>query len=289
MSTPQISATPTIPSPIASHIPSPIAPTSHPTTQPSTHYPSITRTASTARTASAFSRPFIALGQIGRSLLASIWNIGLFLKHFYDAPSKVGAICPSSGNLARAIVAKALPKTAESPARSILEVGPGTGAITKEIIKRLGANDHLDLVEQNLDFAQVLTSLYQTDRRITIHAADFIEWSREQQAKPSFTPYHVVISGLPLNIFSAQQVRACLDGLKQVTHSNGSVTYFEYPRLMSIKKIFFKIFGPKDSYERACSIEQAKEAFCPKEDRITHPVYFNIPPARVVHCNIKKS
>ena len=66
-----------------------------------------------------------------------------FLSIAFRNMKTVGTICPSSPMLARSLAAAAIEST--SPKR-ILEVGPGTGPVTKEILKCLGPDDVLDIV-----------------------------------------------------------------------------------------------------------------------------------------------
>ena len=62
----------------------------------------------------------------------------LFLTHFRKSPRTVGAIAPSSRRLARAM----LDGLSLEPARRVrvVELGPGTGAVTGEIASRLPAD-----------------------------------------------------------------------------------------------------------------------------------------------------
>ena len=79
--------------------------------------------------------------------------------HFQDT----GALLPSSPFLARALVAEL--RKPRGPAR-ILEVGPGTGAVTAQILRHMQLGDHLDAVELNGHFVALL------QRR-------FLGWSEE--------------------------------------------------------------------------------------------------------------
>ena len=54
-------------------------------------------------------------------------NAFTFLKHYVSKPGEVGSIAPSSSTLANVMTAKA----GVSSASSVLELGPGTGAITR--------------------------------------------------------------------------------------------------------------------------------------------------------------
>ena len=57
----------------------------------------------------------------------------LFLSHFRKSPRTVGAIAPSSQRLARAM----LDGLTLEPGSRVVELGPGTGAIKREIARRL--------------------------------------------------------------------------------------------------------------------------------------------------------
>ncbi len=74
-----------------------------------------------------------------------------FFRQFRTQFQTTGSIVPSSRHLARAMTRQiAAPR---GPAR-ILEVGPGTGAVTRRILKLLQKDDRLDLVELNESFAE---------------------------------------------------------------------------------------------------------------------------------------
>src|SRR3954452_8300024 len=73
-----------------------------------------------------------------------------------------GALLPSSRFLARALSA---PLAGPRPPWHILEVGPGTGSVTREILRRLQPGDRLDAVELNGHFVQRLNVGLQHDPR----------------------------------------------------------------------------------------------------------------------------
>src|SRR5207253_7898982 len=115
-------------------------------------------------------------------------------RHFRDT----GSFLPSSRFLARALVSEL--RKRRGPGR-ILEVGPGTGAVTAQILRHLLPGDRLDLVELNSHFINLL------ERRF----ADEWKWwpYRDQvtlihSAVEKLTGegvYDYIISGLPLNNF----------------------------------------------------------------------------------------
>ncbi len=76
-----------------------------------------------------------------------------FLTQFRNAPRSVGAIVPSSRELAEAMIA---PIDFEK-ARVIVEFGPGTGVMTTAIVKKLSPHTRYVGVEVNQTFCQTLT------------------------------------------------------------------------------------------------------------------------------------
>ena len=79
-----------------------------------------------------------------------LWtDCGAFFRAFRRNFHTTGAILPSSRFLARAMTFDL--KGPRRPAR-ILEVGPGTGAVTREIVRHLQDDDRFDAVEINPSF-----------------------------------------------------------------------------------------------------------------------------------------
>ncbi|MFP6764474.1 MAG: hypothetical protein VB858_12680, partial [Planctomycetaceae bacterium] len=69
-----------------------------------------------------------------------------FFRQFRQRFETTGAIAPSSRYLARAMVGPLSQRGHAEPVR-ILEIGPGTGAVTRTLITHMRDGDHLDLVE----------------------------------------------------------------------------------------------------------------------------------------------
>src|SRR2546421_5235011 len=87
----------------------------------------------------------------------------VFWGQFRDAYYSTGAVLPSGRGLARALTHFVRGETNGSPAaidstkpRRILEVGPGTGAVTVQIIADMRINDRLVLVQRNQEFVRHL-------------------------------------------------------------------------------------------------------------------------------------
>lgn len=156
-----------------------------------------------------------------------------FFKQYRETFYTTGAIAPSSPFVARALC-RPLEKH-PGPVR-VLEVGPGTGPITKRIARLLKPGDRLDLVELNEKFVEVLKRRLQDDPdmsrvadRVHVHQMAIQEFQTDQ-------PYDFIISGLPLNNFSPELVSEIFDGLFRLLAPNGLLTYFEYMYIRRIKR-----------------------------------------------------
>src|SRR5271166_1810158 len=83
-----------------------------------------------------------------------------FYQQFRRQYRNTGSILPSSRGLARALVSQVRRRC--GPAR-ILEVGPGTGAVTDEILRALRPGDHFEIVEINADFVALLARRFEEE------------------------------------------------------------------------------------------------------------------------------
>src|SRR5262245_13980576 len=127
--------------------------------------------------------------------------IGAFRRNFHTT----GAILPSSRFLARELVSElSLPR---SSAR-ILEVGPGTGPVTREICRVLLPGDRLDAVEINPRFIEHLRRCLAREELFQARAGQIELIHASVLDLPGQGAYDYIISGLPLNNFAPGQVRA---------------------------------------------------------------------------------
>jgi phospholipid N-methyltransferase len=150
---------------------------------------------------------FEALLNFDFSMASSLQDYRLFFQQFRRNFETTGAIAPSGRWLAMAL-SRYVREGAKS--RRILEVGPGTGAVTGQIVASLSPTDQFDLVELNDAFVARLRERFEqepgfvavADRARVIH--DRLE------TLPQCPTYDLIISGLPLNNFQAEDVRQIL-------------------------------------------------------------------------------
>lgn len=123
-----------------------------------------------------------------------------FFLHWLSDPRQVGAVAPSSSALADAITAEIAPESAP-----VIELGPGSGAITRALIERGIPQHRLALVEQSPRFAGMLERYFPHARVLCVDAAvlasiDVFDGERAG----------AVVSGLPLRLMPPNKVGAIL-------------------------------------------------------------------------------
>lgn len=199
-----------------------------------------------------------------------------FFRQFRERFQTTGAVAPSSRFLAAALTGPM--RKRERPAR-ILEVGPGTGAVTRRIVRELEPEDRLDLVEINRRFAAVLRHHFRTEpcfrekrSLVRIHRRPLQEFEAE-------APYDYIISGLPLNNFDPELVRTIFDSFFRLLAPGGTLSYFEYMYVRPIRRQLSN--GAERT--RIVELDEILKEYLARHRFRRSWVFANFPPAWVQH------
>jgi phosphatidylethanolamine/phosphatidyl-N-methylethanolamine N-methyltransferase len=203
----------------------------------------------------------------------------LFFRQFRENFHTTGSIAPSSRWLSQAL-ARYVP--GRQPERRILEVGPGTGAVTRWIAPQLTAGDRLDLVEMNGEFVARLRHRFETDPALQ-PVADRVQIFHQAVEKlPGGRGYDAVISGLPLNNFSAELVEHLLGTLVGLLAPGGTLSFFEYVAVRPAKLLVSR--GSERTRLRAIGGQLDRLLGASEFHR--ECVLRNLPPAWVHHVRV---
>lgn len=141
-----------------------------------------------------------------------------FLLAWMSAPRRVGAIAPSSAALGELISREISPQTG-----AVLELGPGTGVFTYEILKRGVQQKDLTLIEYSADFIGLLQMRFPGARVLWMDAARLDSVEALNDAR-----FGAVVSGLPLLNMSRRKVMAILAGAFARLRPGGAFYQFTY-------------------------------------------------------------
>ena len=211
-------------------------------------------------------------------MLNRLADFRLFFKEFRRNYHHVGAILPSGQRLSMAL-ARFVGEQRNGCPRRILEVGPGTGAATRHIIRQMGPQDTLDLVEINPRFVECLNERFRDDPefqpvspRAKVHCTPIENLS-------AATPYDIIVSGLPLNNFAVADVERILGILSGLAGKGSTITFFEY---MGIRRFKAAISG-RSERARLRGIEKILNRLFEVREVRRDWVWSNVPPAWVHH------
>lgn len=126
-----------------------------------------------------------------------------FFKGWMDGPKAVGAILPTSSITARRMASVVDPGSG----LPVLELGPGTGVITKAILKRGIAPDDLYSVEYSADFVAALREEFPAVNIIHGDAFKLDEALGDRRD----TVFDCVVSAVPMLNFEPEQRVALME------------------------------------------------------------------------------
>jgi phospholipid N-methyltransferase len=197
-------------------------------------------------------------------------------RHFRDT----GSLLPSSKFLAQALVAE-LRKPRE--ACRILEVGPGTGPVTTQIIRHMLPDDRLDAVEVNGHFVAVLQRRFDLEPAFRARRPQVRLVHGPVEELPGEGTYDYIISGLPFNCFPATLVRKIFQAYTRLLKPGGTLTYFEYLLVRTLQTPFVNRQERRRLYRVARIVGRYIRDYQVHRQRIL----INVPPAVVRHLRLK--
>ncbi len=183
-----------------------------------------------------FSGPSVQLQERGR-----------FLRSFLANPRRVGAVLPTSRHTARAMIDMA-PVHA---ARCIVELGAGTGPLTKELVPRLGQDSELLAFEIDPSLARVLDADV-ADPRVRVVADSAADLEAHLDGKRP----EIIFSALPFTSLPTAVRDELLDASRRVLADDGVMVVLQYSPF--VEGALRAVFG---SVERRFSPRNVPPAF----------------------------
>jgi phosphatidylethanolamine/phosphatidyl-N-methylethanolamine N-methyltransferase len=151
-----------------------------------------------------------------------------FLKQYLRNPFGTGGVAPSGRQLAKLMVSKLGPQ----PSEIIVELGPGTGAFTRELLAQGVEPTNLILVEFNKEFVKFLRGEFPAMRIVEGPAQDLPQLLKTLgQASVK-----KIISGIPLRSMKPAECRHIAMAVAAALKPGGIFVQFSYFKASPIPK-----------------------------------------------------
>lgn len=182
----------------------------------------------------------------------------------------LGTFYPSTSHLAHAMI-----KYVFSPkVVNILEVGAGTGAITKVLLANLAPHQQAYILEIFPTLYKMLKSRFGSISNAHIYGEDLLKFSVRME-------YDLIISSLPFNSFLPHILERVIAKLITLAKKDALLCFYEYQIIPQITPNFLL---PKEFYTSRAIIEQFLQQYKFDEAKVIK----NFPPAVVHYLHIKK-
>ncbi|MFC9507782.1 class I SAM-dependent methyltransferase [Streptomyces sp. NPDC057002] len=198
-----------------------------------------------------------------------------FLTEAARDPRTTGAVAPSGRALARALTEPV--RTLAPRPLTVLEVGAGTGAVTRALIHRLSPGSRLDVVEANPRFADRLRRLVDTHPRLAGEPERVRVHRSYVEDLPGAGRYDVIVAGLPLTNFTPDRTDAIMARCLELLHPGGTLTYFAYLGTGQARTLL----SSRAEARRHHAVQEVMAGYQHRYATGRWSVWANLPPARV--------
>ena len=158
----------------------------------------------------------------------------LFARNFFRHPRMLGSIVPSS----RFLINQLLEPIQWGRAHVIVEYGPGVGAITAEVLRRMRPGATLIAIETNSEFAAFLRTSFDDDRFHVVE--DSAERIGDILRQHGHERASYIISGIPFSTMPASLRDCILRRTHRALEPSGAFLVYQFSTrvLPELKKIF---------------------------------------------------
>jgi len=175
-----------------------------------------------------------------------------FFKGFLKNPREVGSVIPSSRFLTR----RTLECGEVRDARVIVELGPGTGVLTRHALEHMRSDAKLVAIEISRDFVGLLQSEF-PDPRLYVHHGSATE-IEAALAKVGARQADLVMSGIPFSTLERGVGLATLRAAKRVLAPGGRFVAYQFRS--KVRDFGEPVFGTRAE---------------------THSGFWNVPPMKI--------
>lgn len=155
----------------------------------------------------------------------------LFFKRFLARPLQIAFLVPSSRTLTR----KVAEKCDFSEPRVVVELGPGDGPHTREIVRRMHPESRLLLIEIDPVLAECVRKQFAHDPRVEVIETD-AAFLKDELNKRGLEHCDYVISGLPFSLFSIATKSKILHAVYESLAPHPHSAFITYQCTLELKR-----------------------------------------------------
>ena len=163
-----------------------------------------------------------------------------FLRGFLRNPKEVGSVIPSS----RYLIRRVLDRGRVSRAQVIVELGPGTGVLTREILRRMPISARLIAVEINPQFVRVLRRTL-PDPRLFVFEGSCADLERALE-KAEVEKADLVVSGIPFSTIERGEGYRTLQAARRILGPEGRFVAYQFRS--HVRRLAEPLFGPAETH-----------------------------------------
>lgn len=204
----------------------------------------------------------------------------LFLREFFREFTATGSFWPSSERAAAELARPLRSKPREQ--RKILEVGAGTGAVTKKILDEMITGDELTICEINPRFMTRLKKDVRTSKHYRWHRDQIRFFQGPVQELPTDENYDIICCGIPFLNLERTVVEEIFETFLTLSSSATSLTFYEYIGMRSLSRNF----GARKRRTRMRQLDIFFERLSQRFNVEVTREWFNILPIKVYHVTL---
>lgn len=153
----------------------------------------------------------------------------LFITNAVSSFRDTGSLFPTSRWAAEALTSPLrAPGLLNRPKRKILELGPGTGSVTVQILKDMRDDDELLICELNPKFMKVLQDSLKDNYYYRKHQSRISFFLGPAQELPEDKIFDVIVCALPFLNFDFKTASSIFEKIKKLSNDDTLMTYYQY-------------------------------------------------------------
>lgn len=198
----------------------------------------------------------------------------VFLREFFVQFRETGTCFPTSRWAAKEL---SEPLSQPRGPRNILEVGPGTGPVTVEILRAMREEDVLYLCEINPRFMRALKENLYKNPDYLRHQDRIFFYEGPIQDLQTDLKFDVICCAIPFLNLDISTINEIFEKLKSLSNENTLMTYYEYLGL----RLIGMLMSPPNRKQRMCEVDHFFKDFYKHHLLRRRRVWLNVLPINV--------